>query len=138
MENTVGACDWFLWEEDAAYSTCQLFAERCEKEKQTMRCVIQCVIFSTEISMEAYFEGCFAFSSPLFDFNNNCFADSEVIMPKTSWLKANTVNTNKQGLCNFGACDPGKCHFCDKEEDNICYGIWLDLSYFYTLGIVGF
>ena len=30
--------------------------------------------------MEAYFEGCFAFSSPLFDFNNNCFADSEVIM----------------------------------------------------------
>ena len=34
MENTVGACDWFLWEEDAAYSTCQLFAERCDKEKQ--------------------------------------------------------------------------------------------------------
>ena len=90
---------------------------------QTMRCVIQCVIFSMEISMEAYFEGCFAFGSPLFDFNNNCFADSEVIMPKASWLKANTVNTNKQGLCNFGACDPGKCHFCDKEEDNICYGI---------------
>jgi len=88
MENTVGACDWFLWEEDAAYSTCQLFAE------------------SMEISMEAYFEGCFAFGSPLFDFNNNCFADSE-------------------GLCNFGACDPGKCHFCDKEEDNICYGIGL-------------
>ena len=47
---------------------------------QTMRCVSQCVIFSMEISMEAYFERCFAFGSPLFDFNNNCFADSEVIM----------------------------------------------------------